>query len=238
MAQRSHVPKFGDWDRENIPYTTCFDNAKKNRGTGSKIINPNDPEQNPDAFIMPEPPFQAAPDRDMPPIPRHPRRKQHDVVGELEHQRESFDPQRSRYRKGSDNSRSGSERSSSDYSLIQSHQQQGSFGARKNSAEASHGFSSSSPPRHGRLRAENSRLDNNHHRRAASVPKFGAWDEMDPKSAEGFTVIFDRVKEEKHGVAKVPKIPSEPVVRPIRPAETGSSFKTKMCCCLFSSTRE
>ncbi|KAH7569415.1 hypothetical protein JRO89_XS06G0157600 [Xanthoceras sorbifolium] len=34
------------------------------------------------------------------------------------------------------------------------------------------------------------------HRRA-SVPKFGDWDEMDPASGEGFTVIFDKLKEEK-----------------------------------------
>jgi hypothetical protein len=38
--------------------------------------------------------------------------------------------------------------------------------------------------------------DEQHHR-VASVPKFGAWDELDPKSGEGFTVIFNKVKEEK-----------------------------------------
>lgn len=35
------------------------------------------------------------------------------------------------------------------------------------------------------------------HHRAASVPNFGAWDETDPKSGEGFTAIFNKVKEEK-----------------------------------------
>lgn len=47
--QSSHVPKFGNWERENVPYTTYFENARRDRG--AKIINPNDPEQNPDAFI-------------------------------------------------------------------------------------------------------------------------------------------------------------------------------------------
>jgi len=37
--------------------------------------------------------------------------------------------------------------------------------------------------------------------RGASVPKFGAWDETDPSSADGFTHIFNRVKEERHGDA-------------------------------------
>ncbi|GMP75660.1 hypothetical protein CsSME_00032664 [Camellia sinensis var. sinensis] len=46
---------------------------------------------------------------------------------------------------------------------------------------------------------------------AASVPKFGAWDERDPKSGEGFTVIFDKVKQEKHiAAAKVPTMPPPP----------------------------
>ncbi|KAL5773931.1 hypothetical protein ACOSP7_011488 [Xanthoceras sorbifolium] len=31
----------------------------------------------------------------------------------------------------------------------------------------------------------------------ASVPKFGAWDDTDPTSGEGFTVILNKVKEEK-----------------------------------------
>ncbi|XP_057986482.1 RPM1-interacting protein 4 isoform X2 [Hevea brasiliensis] len=49
MAQRSHVPKFGNWDDDNIPYTAYFDNARKEKA--SVPINPNDPEQNPEAFM-------------------------------------------------------------------------------------------------------------------------------------------------------------------------------------------
>ncbi|MED6155572.1 hypothetical protein PIB30_006439 [Stylosanthes scabra] len=48
MAQRSHVPKFGNWESgENVPYTAYFDKARKDR-TGTKMINPNDPEENSD----------------------------------------------------------------------------------------------------------------------------------------------------------------------------------------------
>lgn len=46
--QRTHVPKFGNWENEeNVPYTAYFDKARKGR-TGTKMINPNDPEENPD----------------------------------------------------------------------------------------------------------------------------------------------------------------------------------------------
>ncbi|XP_057419767.1 RPM1-interacting protein 4-like [Lotus japonicus] len=36
----SHVPKFGNWDTDNIPYTIYFENASKEKTN----INPNDPE--------------------------------------------------------------------------------------------------------------------------------------------------------------------------------------------------
>lgn len=47
---QSHVPKFGNWDGDNIPYTTFFENARRERA-GMKM-NPNDPEENPEAFMI------------------------------------------------------------------------------------------------------------------------------------------------------------------------------------------
>lgn len=49
MQQRSHVPKFGNWEGDNVPYTAYFENARKEK-IGGVRINPNDPEQNPEAF--------------------------------------------------------------------------------------------------------------------------------------------------------------------------------------------
>lgn len=51
MAQRSHVPKFGNWDGDNVPYTAFFENARKEKVGGARM-NPNDPEENPDAFLF------------------------------------------------------------------------------------------------------------------------------------------------------------------------------------------
>lgn len=46
--------------------------------------------------------------------------------------------------------------------------------------------------------------------RGPAVPKFGEWDETDPASAEGYTQVFNRVREEKHSeTGKVPIMPTE-----------------------------
>lgn len=47
LQHRSHVPKFGNWDGDNVPYTAYFENARKEK---AGIMNPNDPEENPEAF--------------------------------------------------------------------------------------------------------------------------------------------------------------------------------------------
>lgn len=42
------------------------------------------------------------------------------------------------------------------------------------------------------------------------VPKFGDWDESDPSAGEGYTHIFNKVREEKLSeTGKVPIVPTE-----------------------------
>ncbi|CAJ1962592.1 unnamed protein product [Sphenostylis stenocarpa] len=49
MAQHSrHVPKFGNWDTDNVPYTAYFEHARREKG--GVMMNPNDPFKNPEAF--------------------------------------------------------------------------------------------------------------------------------------------------------------------------------------------
>lgn len=63
LQQRSHVPKFGNWEsEENVPYTAYFDKARKGRTSGG-MINPNDPQENPDAFPGNGSPAGAPPSR-------------------------------------------------------------------------------------------------------------------------------------------------------------------------------
>ncbi|GFQ02703.1 rpm1-interacting protein 4 [Phtheirospermum japonicum] len=62
---RSNVPKFGNWENDdNVPYTVYFDKARKTRG---KMINPNDPQENPDMFPNNEPSSLARASSDPPP---------------------------------------------------------------------------------------------------------------------------------------------------------------------------
>ena len=49
------------------------------------------------------------------------------------------------------------------------------------------------------------------------LPKFGEWDVNDPASAEGFTVIFNKARDERKTGGNTPK--------PDSPAKDGSSFK-------------
>ncbi|KAG6419013.1 hypothetical protein SASPL_121221 [Salvia splendens] len=61
-------------------------------------------------------------------------------------------------------------------------------------------------PNHHHKKSDSNNADDFH--RSVSVPKFGQWDEKDPRSEEGFTVIFNKVKEEKHiAAAKFPPVP-------------------------------
>nr|GMD12244.1 RPM1-interacting protein 4 [Ipomoea batatas] len=50
--------------------------------------------------------------------------------------------------------------------------------------------------------------------RAAAVPKFGEWDEKDPQSADNYTYIFNKVRDERHAEPTNPSAtPSRPTTR-------------------------
>ncbi|KAK7339139.1 hypothetical protein VNO77_19787 [Canavalia gladiata] len=231
MAQHSHVPKFGNWEsEENVPYTAYFDKARKGR-PGSKMINPNDPEENSDLVSS----------ADLP--PSKPRVHSEDPSGmglvksthELQKNREDGDPKQfidspahhdnasnrsgndSAQRYGghgvgsADNHRRPSRQSTgSEYSIERSplHRQAKAAGRDspswegKNSYDSSHGT-----PGRSRLRPLN-RGDETPDKGAA-VPKFGEWDESNPNSADGYTHIFNKVREEKQvGAGHAPGTPN------------------------------
>nr|GMC81416.1 RPM1-interacting protein 4-like [Ipomoea batatas] len=75
---------------------------------------------------------------------------------------------------------------------------------KKNGSSNSFISAASTPktPRNGRSNP----YDDLSYRSAASVTKFGAWDEIDPKSSgEGYTMLFTKVKEEKQiAASKLP----------------------------------
>ncbi|KAM0013589.1 putative RPM1-interacting protein 4/NOI4 [Helianthus debilis subsp. tardiflorus] len=78
---------------------------------------------------------------------------------------------------------------------------------RKVSSQGSNGAPSSTP---GRSRLRQVTLGDESPDDSTAVPVFGAWDDNDPASAEGYSTIFDKVREEKHGGGgKSPRITSD-----------------------------
>ncbi|KAL8032893.1 hypothetical protein ABFX02_13G126800 [Erythranthe guttata] len=169
MAQRSHVPKFGNWEGgDNVPYTAYFENARKEKSDGVRI-NPNDPEQNPGAFNIRAPP---------------------NYVHRTMANSESY-------------SSSTTERSPSDNSVVKTNRHRRKYTSDDVSVKS------------------------------VSVPKFGEWDENDPRSAEGFTVIFNKVKEEKQiAASKFPPVPIGPIQTindNCRTSQKNESRKIRVC---------
>ncbi|KAF8388445.1 hypothetical protein HHK36_027117 [Tetracentron sinense] len=235
--QRSHVPKFGNWEgEENVPYTAYFDKARKGK-TGGKMINPNDPQDNPGILSDNAPPVQVPPFRtgaepDAPMGqeaigPKHERRSSREdgdlrratdlgrkAATDLPHQRHgpthgdrggsSGGPTRRVARPST-----GSDRSIEQSPLHPQHQAKiaGSGSGvsspsweRKGPSEGSHGLAPSTPGR-SRLGARGDETAD----QGPAVPKFGDWDENNPSAADGYTHIFNQVREERQtGTAKVP----------------------------------
>ncbi|KAK8997559.1 hypothetical protein V6N11_012115 [Hibiscus sabdariffa] len=230
MAQRSHVPKFGNWEgEEDVPYTAYFDKARKGR-TGGKIVNPNDPQENPDLH-----PDHVAPTASKTkveldePVGHGPARRGHErgrsrEEGDLKqyadsparhdnvNRRSSGDNTPSRYGreapKQATKPRVGSE-NSIDKSPLHHHARavgRGSMASPawegKNSYDSSHGT-----PTRSRMRPSTRGDDSPDE--GAAVPKFGDWDENNPASADGYTHIFNKVREERNSGGRAPGMPGE-----------------------------
>ncbi|XAR58739.1 hypothetical protein NMG60_11014249 [Bertholletia excelsa] len=183
MAQRAHVPRFGNWDiGENVPYTAYFEKARKDRN-GGKIINPNDPQENPDMFPNIEP---LARDDNLG------RRGAGESANQRNRGRSSTFGQPFRQSAGSEHS--------IEQSPLHPHHQPKITGKGSGSAslEGSNSFDSSHGAP-GRSRIKPTNLGHQAGGRGAAVPKFGEWDENNPTSAEGYTHIFNQVREERNG---------------------------------------
>ncbi|XP_010274042.1 PREDICTED: RPM1-interacting protein 4-like [Nelumbo nucifera] len=237
MAQRSNVPKFGNWESEgNVPYTAYFDKARKGRSTG-KIINPNDPQENPDLFSDTPPVRADLPSRTGAELegpgdekPKHEHRSSKEdadarkVTESPEHETEGRRAADLPHQRAGDRGVSSGETpkkvsrpvGGSDRSVEQSplHPHYQAKAANKTGVSSpswekksdhGHGLAPATPGR-SRLRPRGDET----FERGPAVPKFGDWDENNPASADGYTHIFNKVREEKQsGAAKVPVISTE-----------------------------
>ncbi|KAL0927945.1 hypothetical protein M5K25_002172 [Dendrobium thyrsiflorum] len=194
MAQQDQESKIGKQDgNENTQYS---DNVQKHNISGM-MINPVDTDGSPDVApgSIPksvDPSFQARLEDEVP------------KVKENQPRRPSASPQRR-------TTRTSLHEHSAEHSPLHHHHQArvankgGSSSPsweRKISSDGGHGTTSNTPGK-SRLRA-GGRADESPEEGAA-VPKFGEWDEDNPSSADGFTGIFNKVREEKQTSAtKVP----------------------------------
>ncbi|WVZ92046.1 hypothetical protein U9M48_038143 [Paspalum notatum var. saurae] len=213
MAQQqkknAHVPKFGNWDNDgNVPYTLYFENARKGKGAGGKMINPNDPAENPEAFsvVAPSPNrSDAGRSSPAPPAPRHERRPSATDAPPMSPNPYAGSPYH-RHGGGRGGPRAGGV---GGYSVEQSpvhphNSESGGYGLVANSVDRSRAKGGS----RGNetlinLRAAGAACDIMQPTRGSAVPKFGDWD-SNPASADGYTHIFNKVREEKQTQAGKP----------------------------------
>ncbi|XP_022890631.1 RPM1-interacting protein 4-like [Olea europaea var. sylvestris] len=216
---RPGVPKFGNWENEEkIPYTVVFTNARKNRG--GKMINPNDPLENPDMFpnMDPSPPA-SAPSKPIRTRPNEPIARVADrPTPDHRVSREDFDfrqsnnpPARSENMvqksanesthrnygdRGARSNGPARQSAGSEYSIERSPlhpHYQAKVSGRGNSSFSSEGKNSydSSHGTPGRSRLRPVTKGDETPDKSAAVPKFGIWNDDDPQSAENFTQLFD-----------------------------------------------
>ncbi|XP_019413019.1 PREDICTED: RPM1-interacting protein 4-like isoform X2 [Lupinus angustifolius] len=234
-TQRSQVPKFGNWESEdNVPYTAYFEKARKDRPR-TKMINPNDPEENLDSVIdnsssADPPPSKPGIDShsEDPSDPKHftdsPARQNN--VGNR-----GAGDSALRYGVGSADTRRRPSRQStgSDNSVERSplHRQSRAPGKDSPSWERKSSYDSGhATPGRSRLRPVN-RGDESPDRGAA-VPKFGEWDESNPAAADGYTHIFNQVREERQVAAG--NAPGTPNGRSYAVKNQPADNKGQSCC--------
>ncbi|XP_078166987.1 RPM1 interacting protein 4 [Carex rostrata] len=193
QQQNSHVPKFGNWEEQgDTPYTAYFNNARVNRKTGGKMVNPNDPSENPEAFSSHASPMHAGSGSDPSNLnPSQNQRDREEVV-----------------------------RTSRDHGHLSEHVKRQS---------RTSGTPDRSPLHPGRTKVKATSRGDDMLEAGSALPKFGEWDK-DPSAAEGYTDIFNKVKEEKQtGSSKSPMITDDSIY--LRPSTHSTNYKSSCWSC-------
>lgn len=252
----SNVPSFGNWDsEEDVPYTIYFEKARKNRG--GKIINPNDPQENPDMFPS-KAPRAAAPPAHSPsseehgvlhyeeaPVgygasarpPMHKRQMSKDNSDHLNHSNSPAGNENSMGKKGSfeksphhpqHHQGKGQDGKKSHENIRGSATPGRTYNNNNNSNSGSQqGTLGKSYGTPGRSRQKHESPDRGG---AAALPKFGEWDEKDSQSADNYSYIFNTHRDERHTDASsnVMRTPTRP--RPNARNQDDDDKFQKRCC--------
>jgi len=254
---RPHVPKFGNWDASGgngQAYTAVFDHARA--GKGSKLINPNDPEENEELAAQlygarsappprnnerPPPRFRGVPNDADESVNRH-RHERRSSPEDLDVRRSSDPPGRqppsydqppARRALGAPGGRGGAEapvrRVQADRDGDgQNHERLPAHANRPSPRETGRGTAPPAWDRRARApsggdegsvmgtAAPKTRLRPQVGReeppaKGGALPKFGAWDVKDPNAGDGFTMIFQKLSNEKKegGPVHIPRLNSD-----------------------------
>ncbi|KAK7292443.1 hypothetical protein RIF29_08224 [Crotalaria pallida] len=178
----SHVPKFGNWDSaENVPYSAYFESARK---AATATINPNDKEV-----------FNS--------IGGVENNNDGDVVkvssGIYSNNKSSSSQKIIKHEEGGSNARHlHHRRSRRSHGSFTSTAESGTERVKSDHKKSlSVGASIISSSSHVKRRSGRHSLNDHAKHEATQVPQFGAWDVKDPKSGEGYTALFKKIKEEK-----------------------------------------
>ncbi|KAJ1292715.1 hypothetical protein BS78_01G011400 [Paspalum vaginatum] len=203
------VPKFGNWEGEGDHlYTQYFENARKGKSPG-RSANQNDHKGDPEMLSKDPQSAKASPLRTgSDQVARKPKdeRRANREDGLHRHEAAARKPYaESPNHKYSDHALydSAARKTGMERSPLHPHHQarlvnKGGVSSpsweRRGSSEGNRGTAPTTP---GRSKMRSSARGDETPERGSAVPKFGEWDEKDPSTGEGFTDIFNKVREEK-----------------------------------------
>ncbi|KAF8715974.1 hypothetical protein HU200_026941 [Digitaria exilis] len=192
------IPAFGDWENTgNTPYTQKFEDARKNKNTGTPA-QPNDPRRNPEPTRkspLQQTAYKTNPQDHGPRNPPHRSRPETDHQRHSDHQthRESAPRRHSNAQREGGNAsapRSPYRAAAGSASPMQPNNQS------KPKNRSTGGVSSEGHGQHtpGRSRMKPSGFEPEEE---VAVPPFGEWDDANAASGEKYTGIFNRVRDDR-----------------------------------------
>lgn len=204
MAEHKGVPKFGSWEDEGQGdhlYTQYFENARKGKSPG-RSVNQNDRNEDTEALSNDPPSIKASPlragsdpgqrkQKDERRANREDDLRRHEATARKPY----ADSPNHRY--GDPANYDGTARKASNERSPMHARHQTRLANKGGVSSPSGDRRGSAPTTPGRSKLRSSGRGDETPERGSAVPKFGEWDEKDPSTGEGFTDIFDKVREEK-----------------------------------------
>ncbi|KAM3318375.1 hypothetical protein ACQJBY_035863 [Aegilops geniculata] len=204
--QHQGVPKFGNWEDEGQGYTQYFENARMGKSPG-RPVNQNDRNEGAAQAPSNDPPsVKASPlrpgsepglrkNRDERRATREDDLRRHEAAARKTH------AESPNHRYGDQTNYDGAARKASNERSPIHPRQHARLANKGGVSSPIADRRGSAPTTPGRSKMRPTGRGDETPERGSAVPKFGDWDEKDPSTGEGFTDIFEKVREEKQSGA-------------------------------------